>query len=94
VLLLFSLLVSLLLPPNNYLHIYNNRPFFHEEHGIPIIVVKENTTVLHERMGDCCIYVNNYLEAAGVIQAMKIGVTLESLQNKVYKTEIIKDNNG
>lgn len=65
-----------------------------ENFGIPIIVVKENTTVLHERMGDSCIYVDNYLEATGVIQAMKIGVTLESLQNKVYKTQIInKDNN-
>lgn len=60
-----------------------------ERWGIPIIVVKSNTTVLHERMGDDCIYVNNYLEAAGVIKAMEIGVTIESLKNKVYKTKII-----
>ena len=60
-----------------------------EKWGIPIIVVKENTTVLHERMGDDCIYVNNYLEAAGVIKAMEIGVTIESLKNEVYKTKII-----
>jgi len=60
-----------------------------ESQGIPIIVVKENTTVLNERMGDSCIYVNNYLEAAGVIKAMEIGVTLESLKNEVCKTRII-----
>jgi len=63
-----------------------------EENGIPIIVVKENTTVLHERMGDSCIYVNNYLEAVGVIQAMKIGTTIESLKGEVGKTQIIKEN--
>ena len=61
-----------------------------EKNGIPIIVIKENTTILHEKMGKSCIYVNNYLEAIGVIQAMKIGVTLESLQNKVNKTKIIR----
>lgn len=60
-----------------------------DKHNIPIIVVKENTTVLHERMGDSCIYVNNYLEAVGVIKAIDIGITLESIQNKVYKTKII-----
>lgn len=60
-----------------------------ENQGIPIIVVKENTTVLHERMGDSCIYVDNYLEAVGVIQSMKLGMTIESLRNKVYKTKII-----
>lgn len=69
-----------------------------EWRNIPIIVVKENQTILHQRMGDSCIYVNNYLEAAGLIQAMKIGVTTASLRNKVYRTKIIKGkeniNNG
>jgi len=62
-----------------------------EKYGIPIIVVKENTTVLNEKMGDSCIYVNTYLEAVGVIQAMKIGVTIESLRNQLGATEIIKE---
>ena len=54
-------------------------------------VLSQYPSVLHEKMSDSCIYVNTYLEAVGVIQAMKIGVTLESLQNKVIKTKIIKE---
>lgn len=62
-----------------------------EKNGIPIIVVKENMTVLNEKMGDSCIYVNSYLEAVGVIKAIEIGVSIESLRNQLGDTEIIKE---
>lgn len=58
------------------------------EAGIPIIFVKENKTV-------CNIYVKghlhveNYLEAAGVISAMKTGVTLESVTRPLKPTTIL-----
>ena len=63
-----------------------------EAQGIPIIVVKNNTTVLHERMGDSCIYVENYLEAVGLIQAMKEGIHKDSFFRPLGATEIIKGN--
>ena len=63
-----------------------------EKQGIPIIVVKNNTTVLHERMGDSCIYVDNYLEAVGLIQAMKEGIEKEYFFRPIRATKIIKGN--
>ena len=36
-----------------------------------------------------CIIVENYLEAAGVIQAQKAGVSLESVTRPLKKTEIL-----
>ncbi len=50
--------------------------------GIPLIAVKENKTVLHVtndkmRMGNV-IEVNSYLEAAGIILALRKGISLES----------------
>ncbi len=61
-----------------------------ERQGIPIIVVRNNTTVLHERMGDSCIYVDNYLEAVGLIQAMKEGIEKEYFFRPIKATDIIK----
>ena len=63
-----------------------------EEAGIPIIVVKENTCVLNEKLnGHDIIFVNNYLEAAGVIAAMNSGITLESVRRPLKPTEVIND---
>ena len=60
------------------------------KHGIPVIAVKENKTVLNDAMPDDFIIVENYLEAAGVIAAKKAGVTLESVRRPLKETEIIK----
>ncbi len=52
-------------------------------HGIPVIAVKENTTILDvtaDKLGlENVIPVNNYPEAAGVIQALRNGIALPSL---------------
>lgn len=60
---------------------------------IPIIVVNENRTVgtgdvNHEH----CIKVDNYLEAAGVIAAMRIGVSLAALRRPLEHTKIVEAN--
>ena len=59
------------------------------EAGIPIIVVKENTCVLNVTPTASVIEVENYLEAAGVISAMRAGVTLESVRRPLEPTEVI-----
>ncbi len=61
-----------------------------DEAGIPIIMVKENTCVLNEVPQGDVIEVDNYLEAAGVISAMKAGITLESVRRPLPETEVIK----
>ena len=58
--------------------------------GIPIIAVKENQTILKNRMPDDFITVNNYLEAAGVISARSAGVSIESLRRPMSKTSITR----
>jgi len=54
-----------------------------ERFGIPIVAVKENGTILQVRAGDLglknVIEVGNYAEAAGVIQALRQGIAIESL---------------
>ena len=53
------------------------------KNGLPVIAVKENTTVLNvtgQTMGlSNVIEVNTYLEAAGAVMALKKGISLESL---------------
>jgi len=54
-----------------------------QKFGIPLIVVKENRTVLDvtpEKMGINAIVVDNYVEAIGVVAALKSGITVESLR--------------
>lgn len=48
--------------------------------GIPVIAVKENKTVLNDKMPDNFIIVNNYLEAAGVLMAYKSGVNPKTVR--------------
>lgn len=61
---------------------------------IPIIMVKENKTVLNnfppEEFNDLIIPVENYLEAVGVIQAYKSRVSLESVRRPLKKAVIHK----
>ena len=60
--------------------------------GMTIIVVKENKTVLDDTYPTYknLVFVENYLEAAGVISAMKAGVTLESVKRPLEGTHIIR----
>ena len=60
------------------------------EAGIPIIVVKENTCVLDIKTASEVIEVENYLEAAGVVVAMKSGITIESIRRPLKPTKIMK----
>jgi len=57
---------------------------FARERNIPLVAVKENKTILnidHEVMQmDNLIEVENYLEAAGVLLAMRSGIALESIR--------------
>ncbi len=48
--------------------------------GIPVIVVRENTTCLDEPLKGDEIVVENYLEAAGVVLAMRAGVSRQSVR--------------
>ncbi len=47
---------------------------------IPIIAVKENKSVLNDKMPDNFIIVDNYIEAAGFLMACKAGVSYDSVR--------------
>ncbi len=53
------------------------------EHNIPVIAVKENKTCLNDEMPDEFIVVENYLEAVGVIVAMKEGIDTKTVRRPV-----------
>lgn len=62
-----------------------------EKKGIPIIVVIENTTVLqYEKPHPDLIFVRNYLEAAGLLMAMRAGVTRASVERPLIETKVWK----
>jgi len=58
------------------------------ERGIPIVVVRENTSVLSEyEDGDGrFIFVENYMEAAGLMMAMKAGIHPSSVRRPLAPT--------
>ena len=63
------------------------------EHNIPVIVVKENKTVLNQT-NDNFIEVENYWEAVGIIAAMKAGISPASVRRPIkYTTLIGKEGN-
>lgn len=47
--------------------------------GIPLIYVRENQTIFNEKQPEGAISVNNYLEAAGLVMALRGGVNPKSL---------------
>ena len=65
-----------------------------EFHGIPLVAVRENTTILSmtaERLGMYdAIAVDSYLEAAGVVLALRSGITLESLRRPIARAELMR----
>lgn len=56
--------------------------------GVPVIMVRENRTVMNIKPGPS-IVVGNYLEAAGVIAAMRAGVTRESVRRPISPTRSV-----
>jgi len=61
--------------------------------GIPIIAVKENTCVLNDPMPDEFILVDNYLEAAGILMAMRAGISRQSVRRPLAPTKIERIHN-
>jgi hypothetical protein len=64
-----------------------------QEAGIPVIVVKENKTVLDNPMPEDFIFVDNYLEAAGVVMSMYTGIHPSLVRRPITHTKITKEEN-
>jgi len=60
-----------------------------EQNNVPVIVIRENKTCLNNKMPDHFIFVENYIEAVGVIVAMKEGIGLFSVKRPVNFTKIL-----
>ena len=64
------------------------------EQGIPVIAVKENTNCMKNRLEDLpfaqgkLFVVENYLEAVGVMTALRAGVAVESVRRPLADTVI------
>lgn len=58
--------------------------------GIPVIVVRENKSCLHEPEHPKFLYVENYLEAAGLIMAMRAGVHPATVRRPLAHTVVRK----
>ncbi len=66
--------------------------FAHEQcnqRGIPIIAVQENDVVIRNSEEYLHIPANSYPEAAGILLAMKEGITLESVRRPLSRTFIL-----
>jgi hypothetical protein len=55
--------------------------------NIPVIAVRENTTI-YNFVDNRIIYVDNYLEAAGVIMSMKLGMDINSVKRPLRRTNV------
>jgi len=62
-----------------------------ERLNIPIIYVEENQTIYSDRDIRTGYYAENYLEVVGILSAMRIGVSLESVRRPIPKTCVIKE---
>ncbi len=60
------------------------------EAGIPVIVVKENRSVLNHPENEKFIYVENYLEAAGLLMAMQAGIEPSTMRRPISPTTVRK----
>jgi len=67
------------------------------EQEIPVIAVKENKNNMKNDLSELpfqpgkLIYVDNYLEAAGIMMAMKAGVTPESVRRPMNNTIVVQE---
>ncbi len=61
--------------------------------GIPIIVVRENKSVLNdfEDGDERFVFVDNYIEAAGMLMAMKAGVHPPTVRRPLEHTKVISN---
>ncbi len=57
--------------------------------GIQVIAVEGNRTVLKDPMPSSFIIAENYLEVVGIVMARKAGVSLESINRPLKRTEIV-----
>ncbi len=68
------------------------------EQGIPVIAVKENKNKMQNQLEDMpfatgkLFVVENYLEAVGVMHAIRSGVALESVRRPLDQTVIVESN--
>lgn len=62
-----------------------------EEVGIPIIAVRENKSVLNDKMPEDWIYLDTYLEVAGYLAAKNIGLSIESIRRPLAPTEVLNE---
>lgn len=62
------------------------------KNNIPIIFVRENKTIYgsnwYEKDFGSCVFVDDYLEAVGVIKAMDIGITIESIRRPLEQVKL------
>ena len=58
------------------------------ENNVPIIAVKENKTVLKDKMPKEFIIVENYIEAVGVMITIKEGINIDSVKRPLKHTKI------
>lgn len=63
------------------------------KNNIPIIIIKNNKTVLNDPYPKDAniIFAENYLEAVGVIQSIKVGISKDYFFRPIKNTKIIKD---
>ena len=67
------------------------------EQGIPVIAVKESKNCMKNKLSDYpfkkdrLVIVDNYLEAAGVMAALKSGVSLESVRRPILDTTVVRE---
>ncbi|MCH8126906.1 DUF3326 domain-containing protein [candidate division KSB1 bacterium] len=67
------------------------------EHGIPVIAVKENKNYMLNNLEDLpfqpgkLFIVENYLEAVGIMHAIKAGIKLETIRRPIPRTKILND---
>lgn len=59
------------------------------DHGIPIIKVRENSVMVDNPAVFPHIMAENYLEAAGVVVAMREGIALETLRRPLARTKVV-----
>jgi hypothetical protein len=65
------------------------------EQGIPVIAVRENKNRMKNRLEDLpfesgkLLFVDNYLEAVGVMNALRGGVSVESVRRPLQHTEVV-----
>lgn len=65
------------------------------EQGIPVIAVKENENFMNNNLEELpfsrnkLIIVESYLEAVGVMQALKAGISLDAVRKDIPRTTVL-----